>query len=72
MAFGNLALELVLSGKSGRLIALHKGIYDNVPIDVLSGPKKLVDVSKYYNTERLRPYYKKFANMPLFMMSSDP
>jgi len=71
MAFGNLALELVLAGASGRLISLRKGIYDNVPIEVLSGPKKLVDVSKYYNTERLRPYYKRFAKMPLFMMSSE-
>ncbi len=71
MAFGNLALELVLAGQSGRLVCLRRGIYSNVPIDVLSGPKKVVDVEKYYNTERLRPYYKRFANMPLFMMSSE-
>jgi 6-phosphofructokinase 1 len=72
MAFGNLALDLVLSGVSGRLVSLHNGCYDNVPIEVVTGTKKLVDVSKYYNTERLRPIYESFQRQPLFIMTSDP
>ncbi len=71
MAFGNLAHDLILAGKSGRLVNLRNGVYDNVPIDVVVGRKKLVDVSKYYNTQRLRPFYKNFDRLPVFIMTSD-
>ncbi len=71
MAFGNLALDLVLDGKSGRMVCLRNGQYDNVPIEVVTGTKKVVDVAKYYNTKRLRPYYKSFLHKPLFIMTSD-
>ena len=71
MAFGNLALDLVLSKRSGRLISLRHGRYDNVPIDAVTGKKKIVDVHKYYNTDRLRPIYKTLHGLPLFIMTSD-
>ncbi|MFQ5770492.1 MAG: 6-phosphofructokinase [bacterium] len=71
MAFGNLALDLVLAKTSGRLICLRSGCYDNVPIDVVNGHSKVVDVHKYYNTDRLRPKYKTFIGKPLFIMTSD-
>lgn len=71
MAFGNLAFDLVLQGISGRLVSLHNGCYDNVPIEVVTGRKKVVDVSKYYHTERLRPTYESFERLPLFIMTSD-
>ncbi|MBN1165197.1 MAG: ATP-dependent 6-phosphofructokinase [Candidatus Krumholzibacteriota bacterium] len=71
MAFGNLALNLVLKGESGRLVALKDGRYDNVPIEVVTSRKKVVDVEKYYNVDRLRPYYKSFESKPLFIMASD-
>ena len=71
MAFGNLALDLVLQGSSGRLVSLRNGCYDNVPIDVVTGRKKVVDVNKYYNTKRLRPIYESFLRQPLFIMTSD-
>lgn len=71
MAFGNLALDLILEKTSGRLVSIRHGDYDSVPIDVIHGPAKVVDVEKYYNTERLRPKYKKFYHNPLFIMTSD-
>ncbi len=71
MAFGNLALDLILQGASGRLVSLRNGCYDNVPIDVVTGRKKMVDVAKYYNTKRLRPIYESFLRQPLFVMTSD-
>jgi 6-phosphofructokinase 1 len=71
MAFGNLALDLVLEGISGRLVSLRDGKYGNVPIESVTSTKKVVDVAKYYNTERLRPYYKSFTDKPLFIMTSD-
>ena len=35
MAYGNLALDLILKGIHGRLVVLKNGRYDNVPIDVV-------------------------------------
>ena len=71
MAYGNLALDLILKGIHGRLIVLKNGRYDNAPIDIVTGRKKFVNVEKYYNTERLRPYYKSFEMLPLFIMTSE-
>jgi len=71
MAFGNLALNLILNNSSGRLVSLRNGRYDDVPIDVVTSVKKVVDVEKYYNVERLRPYYESFESKPLFIMTSD-
>ena len=64
MAFGNLALDLVLDGTSGRLVNVRNGRYDNVPIDVVTSRKKVVDVEKYYIADRLRPRYENFENQP--------
>ena len=71
MAYGNLALDLVLSGTSGRLVVLRNGIYDSAPIDVVGGRKKAVDVAKYYDVERLHPSYATFLRQPLMIMTSD-
>jgi 6-phosphofructokinase 1 len=70
MAFGNLALDLIMRKEYGRLVSIHKGFYDSVPITSVTSEKKTVDVSKYYNTERLRPIYQ-FDGAPLFIMTSD-
>ncbi len=71
MAFGNLALDLILKGVHGRLIVLKNGRYDNMPIDVVVSQKKVVNVEKHYNVERLRPYYQKFEMLPLFIMTNE-
>jgi 6-phosphofructokinase 1 len=71
MAFGNLALDLVTSGTSGRLVSVHNGRYGSVPMEAIIGTKKVVDVEKYYDTERMRPKYNAFNDLPLFIMTSD-
>ncbi|MCB9078022.1 MAG: 6-phosphofructokinase [Anaerolineaceae bacterium] len=71
MAYGNLALDLILNGIHGRLVVLKNGRYDNVPVDAVVSSKKLVDVNKHYNTERLRPSYRSFEMKPLFIMTSE-
>jgi 6-phosphofructokinase 1 len=70
MAFGNLALDLVLRNQFGRLVSIHRGYYDSVPITSVTSEKKVVNVPRYYNTERLRPIYD-FDGAPLFIMTSD-
>lgn len=71
MAYGNLALDLILKGIHGRLVVLRNGRYDNAPIDVVTSSKKLVNLDKHYNTKRLRPHYKSFEMQPLFIMTSE-
>ncbi len=71
IAFGNLALDLILKGLHGRLVVLKNGRYDNVPIEIVTSTKKLVNVNQFYNTDRYRPNYESFEMKPLFIMTSE-
>ncbi len=71
MAYGNLALDLILNRIHGRLVVLKNGRYDNMPIETVIASKKFVNVEEHYNTERLRPHYSSFEMKPLFIMTSD-
>jgi len=71
MAFGNLALDLLLKGEHGRLVVLKNGRYDNMPLDVITATKKLVNVEQFYDTERYRPKYENFEMKPQFIMTSE-
>ncbi len=71
MAYGNLALDLILRRIHGRLVVLKDGRYDNMPIEVITGASKVVDVDTYYSTDRLRPRYQSFQMQPMFIMTSD-
>jgi ATP-dependent phosphofructokinase / diphosphate-dependent phosphofructokinase len=71
MAYGNLALDLILEGIHGRIVVLKNGRYDNLPVEVVTATKKVVDVRRYYNIERLRPNYERFEMAPLFIMTGE-
>ena len=71
MAYGNLALDLILSKIHGRLVVLKNGRYDDVPLEVVTSRKKVVNVQEYYNTERLRPFYHSFEMKPFLLMASE-
>ncbi|HET9552206.1 MAG TPA: 6-phosphofructokinase [Anaeromyxobacteraceae bacterium] len=71
MAYGNLALDLVLNGIHGRLVVLKGGRYDNVPIEVVTASKKVVNVKEHYSTERYRPHFRSFEMKPLFLVTSE-
>ncbi|MFN8210796.1 MAG: 6-phosphofructokinase [Bacteroidales bacterium] len=71
MAYGNLALDLILKGVHGRIVVLQNGRYDNIPLDVVTSSKKLVNIPEYYNIERLRPHYHSFEMKPFFLMAAE-
>lgn len=71
MAFGNLALDLLLKNIHGRLVVLKNGRYDNMLLDVVTGTKKIVNVERYYDKDRYRPKYENFEMKPLFIMTSE-
>jgi 6-phosphofructokinase 1 len=71
MAYGNIALELLLKGKHGRLVVLSNGRYGDIPIETVTATKKHINVKEHYNTERLRPQFFSFESKPLFIMGNE-
>jgi 6-phosphofructokinase 1 len=67
-AYGNLAVDLILKGETGRMVALAGGRYGSVPIDEVVSTKKVVDVARCYDTERYRPKYDGLAGLPLMVL----
>ena len=68
MAYGNLALDLMLSKNHGKMVVLQNGRYHCVPIETVTATKKTVNVEEHYNTARLRPFFSSFEGKPLFIM----
>jgi ATP-dependent phosphofructokinase / diphosphate-dependent phosphofructokinase len=65
--FGNIAMDAVLSGKSGLMAALVHGCYTLAPIpDPKLGPRR-VDVETMYNQARYRPNYSSKMGLPIFL-----
>ncbi len=71
MAYGNLAMDLIMEGKSGRMVCLKNGRYDHVPFEVVTECEKKIDVERFYDTERYRPHYHNCMGMPQFIMTAD-
>ena len=69
-AFGAMALDAVLEGKTGLMTALVNGCYQMVPIpDPKLGPRK-VDIATMYNTDRYRPIYGNKTGLPIFFIKA--
>jgi ATP-dependent phosphofructokinase / diphosphate-dependent phosphofructokinase len=65
--FGTMALDCVLSNKSGLMAGLVNGCYSMVPLpDPKLGPRH-VEVATMYNTERYRPNYENKTGLPIFL-----
>ena len=68
--FANLALDLIASNVSGKMVAVREGRYAHAPLpDPALGPRT-VDVGKLYNTQRYRPQYAGKLGDPLFLISA--
>ncbi len=68
MAYGNLALDLLLGKNFGKMVVLQNGRYHCIPIETVTSTKKTVNVEEHYNTARLRPFFSSFEGKPLFIM----
>jgi ATP-dependent phosphofructokinase / diphosphate-dependent phosphofructokinase len=69
--FGNLAVDLLQRGETGRMVALRDGRYGSVPIEAVVASKKVVDVERFYDTERYRPKYDAFELQPMLVFGTD-
>ncbi|HLY35223.1 MAG TPA: 6-phosphofructokinase [Candidatus Limnocylindria bacterium] len=67
MTFANIAMDLLVSGVSGRMVGVCDGKYAHAPLpDPALGPRK-IDVPEMYNPERLRPRYEDKLGSPLLL-----
>jgi 6-phosphofructokinase 1 len=65
--YGNLAVDLLLRGETGRMVALNGGCYGSVPLETVVDHKKVVDVERFYDTERYTPMYGAFELQPMHL-----
>ncbi|MCJ7605143.1 MAG: 6-phosphofructokinase, partial [Dehalococcoidales bacterium] len=65
--YGHLAVELIRSGDTGRMVALNEGRYTSVPVDTMASGKKRVDVEEFYDAVNYRPRISKHIGMPMFL-----
>ena len=69
MVYGNLAMDLIMEGKSGRMVCIKDGRYDHVPFEVVTKYDKKIDVDLFYDTGRYRPQYNNCMGMSQFVMT---
>lgn len=69
--FANVAMDLVESGVTGRMVAIQDGKYAHTVLpDPLLGPRK-VDVPIMYNAARFRPRYEGKLGDPMLLVGLD-
>ncbi len=67
ICYGNLAVDQLLQGHSGRMVALQNGQYTTVPVDTCIQGVKRVDVEELYDVENYRPRVKHPLGKPMFL-----
>ena len=65
ITFANVAMELVVDGKSGYMTAIRDGRYSFCPIPEPGA--RTVDVATQYNAERYRPQYGNKIGLPIML-----
>lgn len=70
IAYGNIAMELILNDQTGRMASIRDGIYTSVDINDVCAGVKQVDVANCYNTELLVPEIKHFYGKPILNMTA--
>ncbi len=67
VSYGNLALDQIAMGHTGRMVALQQGIYTTVPLDLVGAARKQVDVTALYDLEEYRPKVRDTLGKPMFL-----
>jgi 6-phosphofructokinase len=67
MNYAVMAADLIMTRKTGRMVALRSGIYTNVPITVLREGARRVDVDELYDVDQYRPKIWHMDGKPMFL-----
>ncbi|MBZ0213866.1 MAG: 6-phosphofructokinase [Nitrospirae bacterium] len=65
--YANLAVQLITSGSSGRMVALRDGAYTHIAMSTVTSGVKRVDVSELYDPEEYRPKVRHVLGKPMFL-----
>jgi len=65
--FANMAVDLFLKDTFGRLVALTRGIYTDIPLSSITTGQKRVDVRELYDVEEYRPKIMHVSGKPMFL-----
>lgn len=65
--FANMAMDLILSGVSGRMVALRDGTYTHIPMSTVTSGVKRVDVDELYDAKEYRPKVRHVLGKPMFL-----
>ena len=65
--YANMAIDLFLKKTFGRLIALSRGIYTDLPISTITTGQKRVDVRELYDVDKYRPKVMHVGGKPMFL-----
>jgi 6-phosphofructokinase 1 len=65
--YANMAIDLFLKSVFGRLVALNRGIYTDIPLSTVTSGKKRVDVRELYDEDAYRPKVRHVGGKPMFL-----
>ena len=65
--YANMALQLILSGTRGRMVAMRDGTYTHVPMSMISSGLKRVDVDELYDSNEYKPKVRHVMGKPMFL-----
>ncbi|HET9221023.1 MAG TPA: ATP-dependent 6-phosphofructokinase [Roseiflexaceae bacterium] len=67
ISYANLAVDQLIQGHSGRMVALQNGQYTTVPVDTCTQGLKRVDVGELYDVKEYRPKVHHVLSKPMFL-----
>ena len=65
--YANMAIDLFLKHTFGRLVALTRGKYTDIPLSRVSTGQKRVDVRELYDVDEYRPKIRHVSGKPMFL-----
>ena len=65
--YGKLAADLVLAGKSAKMVAIEGGRYTAVPVERSGEGIKRVDIAAFYEEQDYRPKLFEVMDLPMFL-----
>ena len=65
--FANMAIDLFFKNTFGRLVAMSRGIYTDIPLSTIVTGQKRVDVRELYDVEEYRPKVRHVGGKPMFL-----
>ncbi len=67
MNFANMAMDMLLDGASGLMVALVEGKYSTVGLNAVVSGKKVAEADRFYDAAEYRPAVERVIGLPMFL-----